>query len=143
MISPKLSDPEGLNTDAAAQTNLESDTKKSAQEYAKQIVGAAMFDLSGLPEEYFISTESSDVIWVQTVFQVLGLQALLSASFKLNDFQHATIRGQGYQAIIVKQCSCYTALLLQNQLDFSPELIQWAQAFEPALLKIDSRFSTV
>jgi hypothetical protein len=115
----------------------------SQHEYAEQIVGAAVFDLSGLPEDYFISAESSDVGWVQTVFQVLGLQALLLASFKLSDFQHATIRGQGYQAIIVKQCNCYSALLLQNQPDFSPELIKWAQSFEPALLKIDSRFSTL
>jgi hypothetical protein len=141
MIPPFL-DSEGHRTNAA-QTNPKSDQACAQHIFVEHIVGAAVFDLSGLPEDYFISTASSNVDWVQTVFQVLGLQALLLASFKLNDFQHAIIRGQGYQAIIVKQCNCYSALLLQNQPDFSPELIKWAQAFEPARLKLDSRFSTL
>ena len=137
MIPSTLFDPERLDPDASGQTD--SDLKQ----YAEEVVGAAVFDLNGLPEAYFISIESSDIIWVQTVFQVLGLQSLLLASFKLDDFQHTIIRGQETCVIIVKQCDRYIALLLQSQPVFSSALLRWAQQFDPAVLEADPRFNPI
>ena len=137
MAPPILSDSERL--DPSAQTHSNPETGQ----YAEQLVGAAVFDLSGLPETYFVSTGSSDISWVQTVFQVLGLQSLLLGSFKLDDFQHMVIRGQNNCVLIVKQSDRYTALLLQGQSNLSPALIEWAQKFDPALLKSDPRFSPI
>jgi hypothetical protein len=111
--------------------------------YIQQILGAAVFDLSGLPEVYFISTQNSDISWVQAIFQSLGLQSLLLVSLKLESFRHATLHGAHYQAIAFKQPTGYTALLFQPHKPLSPEFIQWAQAFEPMLLKLDPRFSFV
>lgn len=132
MILPPLSSSEKLDPGTSDQAS-----------YAEQVMGAAVFDLSGLPAAYFIFTGSSDISWVQTVFQVLGLQSLLLSSFKLDDFQHIIIRGQAACVIIVKQSDRYMALLLQSQPNFSPAFIKWAQQFEPDLLKTDPRFSPI
>ena len=143
MIPSTLFDPERLDPGGSGQT----DPVSGSKQYAEQVVGAAVFDLNGLPEAYFIAIESSDIIWVQTVFQVLGLQSLLLASFKLDDFQHTIIRGQEVCVIIVRQCDRYIALLLQDQPDFSlawmPALIKWAQQFDPAVLEADPRFNPI
>ncbi|HEY9640063.1 MAG TPA: hypothetical protein V6C57_06240 [Coleofasciculaceae cyanobacterium] len=112
--------------------------------YSDAVIGAAIFDLSGLPKEYLISTESNDVGWVQTIFQALGLQSLLSSSLKLEGFRYATVHDKNYQAIVVKQRTCYIALLIRSaQTPVSQEFINWAQEFEPATLKADPRFSIV
>ena len=137
MTPPILSDSERL--DPSVQTH----SNPATGQYAEQLVGAAVFDLSGLPETYFVSTGSSDISWAQTVFQVLGLQSLLLGSFKLDDFQHMVIRGQNNCVLIVKQSDRYMALLLQEQPHISPALIEWAQKFKPALLKSDPRFSPI
>ncbi|NJL42104.1 MAG: hypothetical protein HC899_39840 [Leptolyngbyaceae cyanobacterium SM1_4_3] len=50
--------------------------------YFDRVLGAAIFDLSGLPKDYYISAESADISWVQTIFQALGLQGLLTTSFQ-------------------------------------------------------------
>jgi hypothetical protein len=62
--------------------------------YASAIQGAGIFDLSGLPKEYFTTAESTDSDWVQTVFQELGLQALLLSVCQLEDFRYARIYGK-------------------------------------------------
>lgn len=111
--------------------------------YANAIFGAAIFDLSGLPKEYFTTCESSDISWVQTVFQSLGLQSLLLSSLQLEGFRYARIHGKDHCAIVVKQRACYTALLLDPNL---PEtsgsaFVHWVQALEPHSLKAHPRFS--
>ncbi|MBW4658314.1 MAG: hypothetical protein KME15_06545 [Drouetiella hepatica Uher 2000/2452] len=111
--------------------------------YSKLIIGAAIFDISGLPKEYLTSTESSDVSWVQTIFQALGLQSLLTSSIKLEGFRHVIVHAKDYRAIVVKQKVCYTALLCQSETQISAELIQWAMEFQPTTLKNDPRFSVV
>lgn len=121
-----------------------SDTDQTSPElYTQQVVGAAVFDLSGLPQEYFISADTSNVSWVQTVFQALGLQSLLLASLKLEGFRHATVHTDDYRAIVFRQRTGYTALLLQQHTALSPEFMKWARTFEPTLLKIDPRFSLI
>lgn len=110
--------------------------------YSEQILGAAIFDLSGLPKDYYVSNESTDISWVQTIFQALGLQALLNSSFQLKEFHNALVQGAHFHAIIVRQSTCYVALLLrQNDVLVSEELIQWASQFDPYSLAHDIRFS--
>jgi len=110
-------------------------------QYTDMIVGAAVFDLNGLPKEYFITSEAANMCWVQTIFQALGLRSLLMSSLRVEGFQHATIRGEDYCALVVKQKSQYTALLLQPQEDILADaLIQWAQSFQLSELKQNPRF---
>lgn len=113
--------------------------------YSNVVMGVAIFDLSGLPKEYFTTTENSDVSWVQTIFQALGLQSLLVSSLQLEGFRHAIVRGTGCWAIVVKQKTRYTALLL-NQAELgsiSEPFLQWAHNFEPSELKSNPRFSVI
>ncbi len=108
------------------------------------VVGAAVFDLNGLPKEYFTTADNDDMGWVQTIFQVLGLRSLLISSLQLENFRHATIQGTDYYAIVVKQRTYYTALLLQKKSDEIPsDIIGWAQSFEPSELRNDPRFKVV
>lgn len=113
--------------------------------YADSVIGAAIFDLSGLPKEYFTTAETSDVSWVQTIFQALGLQSLLMSSLQLEGFRYAVIHGSGYRAIVVRQKVRYTALLVRRaDLDVvSESFIHWSQEFEPATLRSHPRFSAV
>lgn len=109
------------------------------------IIGAAIFDLSGLPKEYFTTTTNKDVSWVQTIFQALGLQTLLMSSLQLEGFRYAVIHGAGNQAIIVRQKTCYTAVLLNlsAQPKNQAELICQIQELEPSSLKNHPQFQSV
>jgi hypothetical protein len=109
--------------------------------YSDCVMGAAIFDLNGLPKEYFTTSESTNMIWVQTIFQALGLRSLLVSSLQLEGFHHATIWGVEYCAIIVKQKTHYTALLVQKEEEAIPEaFIQWVQNFQLSELKQSPRF---
>ena len=113
-----------------------------ASDYLDQILGAAIFDLNGLPKDYFVTTESDNVSWVQTIFQALGLRSLLMSSLQLEGFHHAVINSTGYSAVVVKQHACYTALLVRRteQKTIPSSFIQWVHGFEPNLLRQNSRF---
>lgn len=105
------------------------------------VIGAAVFDLSGLPKEYFTIPDNSNMSWVQTIFQALGLRSLLMSSLKLEGFNYVTVYGSEYCAIVVKQRNYYIALLLNRQVEeVSTELVEWAQQFEPDRLRNDPRF---
>lgn len=109
--------------------------------YINDVIGAAIFDLNGLPKEYFTTSENHSISWLQTIFQALGLRSLLSSSLQLENFHHAVIEGSGYCAIIVKQRSVYSALLLkQKNEEVSPEIIDWVHSFEPEVLRENPRF---
>ncbi|WP_171574266.1 hypothetical protein [Leptolyngbya sp. Cla-17] len=109
--------------------------------YLDDIIGAAIFDLNGLPKEYFTTLESTNMSWVQTIFQALGLRSLLMSSLQLEGFHHATIEGQEYLAVIVKQRTQYTALLLRPIDDeCSGSFLKWIQNFQTDTLKQHSRF---
>jgi predicted regulator of Ras-like GTPase activity (Roadblock/LC7/MglB family) len=112
-----------------------------ALSYLDDIIGAAIFDVNGLPKEYFTTHESTNMSWVQTIFQALGLRSLLMSSLQLENFHHATIEGQEYLAVIVKQRTQYTALLLRPREDeCSDQLLKWIQNFQTDTLKQHSRF---
>lgn len=118
--------------------------KDSDVSYADTVIGAAIFDLNGLPKEYFTTKECRDVSWVQTIFQALGLQSLLISSLRLDGFRHVIVYGKEYRAIVVRQRTRYTAILVQQTAEaISPAMIQWAQEFAPETLKTDPRFSAV
>jgi hypothetical protein len=129
--------------------NFQSDAlsfaKDSQVSYSDSIIGAAVFDLSGLPKEYFSTAESSDVGWVQTIFQALGLQSLLISSLQLEGFRHAIVHGSDYRAIVVRQRNRYTALLVRqaDHAIVSSDFIQWSLEFEPKTLRTHPRFSAI
>ncbi|MDX2228708.1 MAG: hypothetical protein NW220_03660 [Leptolyngbyaceae cyanobacterium bins.349] len=109
--------------------------------YLNDVIGAAIFDLNGLPKEYFTTPDSSSMSWVQTIFQALGLRSLLMSSLQFENFHHATIQGTDYCALIVKQRTHYTALLLKQKTEeISVEVIDWAQTFQPEALRANPRF---
>lgn len=108
--------------------------------YMESVVGAAIFDLNGLPREYLISPEINNMSWVQTIFQALGLRSLLMSSLKLEGFHHATIHSDDYCAVVIKQRTQYTALLVRSSGNIVEGFIEWARNFEPDELKLDPRF---
>lgn len=110
--------------------------------YPNCVVGAAVFDLNGLPKEYFTTPEDDNMSWVQTIFQALGLRSLLMSSLQLEGFHHATILGTDYSAVVVKQKTQYVALLIQPQAAIDADFIEWIQAFEPNELKQNPRFQS-
>lgn len=120
-------------------------TEAQQQSYANAVIGAAVFDLSGLPKEYFTTVENGDISWVQTIFQALGLRSLLTSSLQIDGFHHAVIHGTGYCAIVVKQRVRYVALLVRREdfMHMSQSFIQWMQNFEPVVLTANPRFSVV
>jgi hypothetical protein len=134
-----------IHTKIAEATQHHIDTQDVQVNYSDSVIGAAIFDLSGLPKEYFTTADSGDIGWVQTIFQALGLQSLLVSSLQLEGFHHAVIHGAGYCAIVVRQRARYTALLVR-QADFkelSSSFVYWMQDLEPTILRTNPRFSTV
>ena len=111
--------------------------------YSKSVLGAAIFDLNGLPKEYFATPEDDNMSWVQTIFQALGLRSLLMSSLQLEGFHHATILGIDYSAVVFKQKTYYIALLMQPHTMIDAAFMGWVQTFEPDALKTDPRFHLV
>jgi hypothetical protein len=110
--------------------------------YSDHVVGAAVFDLNGLPKEYFTTPEGNNMSWVQTIFQALGLRSLLMSSLQLEGFHHVTILGSESAAVVVKQKNHYIALLIQPQATIDEAFINWVQTFELSELKNNPRFRT-
>jgi len=116
--------------------------KKSFEVY---IVGAATFDLSGLPKEYYTLIDGNkNITWVQPIFQALGLKSLLAASLPVENFTHAIIHGKDYTAIVIKQQGSYLALLinLQNEI-IDDQFLKWAQNFDAIALKHNPKFQVI
>ena len=130
-----------MNTDSQT-LNSPSSALSAIETYLESVVGAAVFDLSGLPREYLITDEVDNVGWVQTVFQALGLRSLLMSSLQLDTFHYASTCADGYRAIVIKQKEQYIALLLkpENFYCVTQDLIAWAQSFNPDELKLYPQF---
>jgi len=129
-----------LDSDSKIQNLIPQSVSKV--DYLDQVLGAATFDLNGLPKDYFTTERSNNISWVQTIFQALGLRSLLMSSLQLEGFHHAVINSTSYSAIVVKQSTRYMALLVErsDQTVITKAFVQWTQDFEPALLESDSRF---
>lgn len=134
-----------MPADSLPSTQLIDPGPSTVQSIMDSIVGAAIFDLSGLPKDYFTTAANQDVSWVQTIFQALGLQTLLMSSLRLEGFRYSVIHGADYQAIIVRQKQCYTAVLIAHSGQMLPqtELIQHIHDIEPGWLKSHPRFNSV
>jgi hypothetical protein len=108
--------------------------------YLKHVMGAAVFDLNGLPREYF-TTDGTNMNWVQTIFQALGLRSLLVSSLQLEGFHHVIIHGSEVCAVVVKQRTHYTALLIrQPDQAIDSDFLSWLQNFQLNELRQNVRF---
>ncbi len=101
--------------------------------YAAYVMGTAFFDLNGLPQSWLNNADIMDLNWVQTTFEALRLQSLLSCWLKLRGMQHVTIRGSECHILLVRQCDRYMGLLIQPH---TPEvafkvLLRWAKTMKP------------
>ena len=111
----------------------------------ENIVGVAIFDFNGLPQEYFITADNESTSWVQLVFQALGLKSLLMSSLQLEGFSHITIELDQQTAIVVRTKEEYVALLMGQSLTFataqeSDRFSHWVRQFERQLLREHNRF---
>jgi hypothetical protein len=108
-------------------------------------LGAATFDLSGLPKEYYTLVDGSkSITWVQPIFQALGLKSLLAASLPMESFTHAVIRGKDYTAVVIKQQGSYLALLIDPYVEISgDDFLNWAQTFDATALSKNPLFQVI
>ncbi len=111
----------------------------------ENIIGAAIFDFSGLPQEYFVTPDNESTSWVQLVFQSLGLKSLLMSSLKLEGFSYICIELGQQTAIVVRTKEEYIALLMRQSLVFdtaqdSDRFSHWVRQFERRLLHDHARF---
>ena len=108
-------------------------------------LGAATFDLSGLPKEYYTLVDGSkSITWVQPIFQALGLKSLLAASLPVENFTHAVIYGKEYTAVVLKQQGNYLAILIDSQIQVVDErFLNWAYSFNASALKNNPKFQVV
>ncbi len=83
------------------------------------ILGVAIFDMNGLPREYFVTEENPSTQWVQIVFQALGLRSLLASSLELEGFQQITIHMAETTALVVRRRQDYIALQFKGKLSLN------------------------
>lgn len=109
------------------------------------ILGIAIFDLNGLPREYFVTEENPTTGWVQIVFQALGLRSLLTSSLELEGFHQITINLEATTAMVVRRRQDYIALqfkgrlVLHNPTD-EERLLTLIGALNPAKLRQHPHF---
>ncbi len=134
-----------MTTAKASLTAQPAPSPSGQDKLLEAIVGVAIFDVSGLPREYFITAENTSTNWVQIVFQALGLKSLLMSSLKLEGFSHICIELDQQTAIVVRTKDEYVALLLRKPITFataqeSDRFGQWVRQFERRLLRQHDRF---
>ena len=100
-------------------------TSQTLQFDSQLILGAAIFDLNGLPHDYFTTVDYQDIGWVQTAFQALGLRSLLTSSLQIETFQYSIVHGTEYCTLITKQTQGYIAMIVSHDI--------FQQCFEPCL----------
>ncbi|MGF1568592.1 MAG: hypothetical protein ACFCVD_11075 [Nodosilinea sp.] len=118
------------------------------EESVGQILGVAIFDLSGLPTEYYITAENDSTSWVQVAFQALGLKALLVAALKLEGLLHMAMEVNHQTVMVVRTEANYVALLFNDLLQFesvqqADDFAQWVTQFEQQILRQHERFRLV
>ncbi|MEB3213311.1 MAG: hypothetical protein VKL39_18320 [Leptolyngbyaceae bacterium] len=112
------------------------------QSIVDALLGAAVFDLTGLPKTYLTSRDDIDVGWIETIFQALGLRSLLTSFLFCEDFQHAVVHSDTYSVVVMVQPLQYSAVLL-NRSDYeqlSDTLLPWMQTVELTMLTGTSHF---
>ncbi len=121
-------------------------SRGGAYEYdVNAITGIAIFDLNGLPKEYFITPENRDTAWVQLVFQSLGLQALTAEALGIDNLQHTIIQTRHGDAVIIRTPDRFLALFVKRSRPqaipvVDADWIDWACQFEAKELRSHSHF---
>ena len=117
-------------------------TSQTLQFDSQLILGAAIFDLNGLPHDYFTTVDYQDIGWVQTAFQALGLRSLLTSSLQIETFQYSIVHGTEYCTLITKQTQGYIAMIVSHDVfqQQSEQLIAWMQTLSPETLVTISHF---
>jgi hypothetical protein len=113
------------------------------------IVGAAVFDWTGLPIYYFVPLQSVALPWEEVVCEALGLQSLLLKLLRLEGFSSARaishpIEGVCYSAFVMRRPNHYLALLIDDRescLD-NPDFRDWLDRVDAIQLKNNPRFKT-
>jgi predicted regulator of Ras-like GTPase activity (Roadblock/LC7/MglB family) len=115
--------------------------------HAATILGLATFDLNGLPKEYYITEQQGDIGWMQAIFQGLGLQTLLAAKLKLDQFEQLVIHTDHYQAVLVRQPSQFLAVLIPHSEAqgnaVSEDWLNWLRTLDSSTFQQEGRFSVV
>ncbi|MGD1907342.1 MAG: hypothetical protein ACFB0C_15340 [Leptolyngbyaceae cyanobacterium] len=98
----------------------------------ESLLGVAVFDVNGLPREYFVTDDNRSTSWVQIVFQALGLRSLLASSLELEGFQHIAVNLTSTTAVVVRRRHDYIGLLVNGKpaLTGAPDpspLMQWVE----------------
>ncbi|MGK7904909.1 MAG: hypothetical protein AB4352_26585 [Hormoscilla sp.] len=78
------------------------------------MVAAATFDSQGLPREYRLMDENSDLVWVQAAFQAISLQFLLQDCLGLSGFSRVVVRGHQIRIAIVKRNFGFKAMVFRS-----------------------------
>ncbi|ELS30740.1 MULTISPECIES: hypothetical protein [Pseudanabaena] len=120
-------------------------TTTDTNRFEAHILGAATFDLSGLPKEYYTLVDGSkSIIWVQPIFQALGLKSLLVASLPIENFTYAVIHGKEYTAIVIRQQGSYLALLFDPADEIlDAKFLNWVHSFDATFLKNNPKFQVI
>ena len=134
-----------MSTALTANTHPSEAAGHSQSALINEILGVAIFDLNGLPREYFVTAENENTHWVQIVFQALGLKSLLMSSMKLDNFHHICIDLNQQTAVVVRTKNAYVALLIRGKRDLhtalaSEQFSQWVRQFEQDKLRQHPRF---
>ncbi|MEO0539791.1 MAG: hypothetical protein AAFZ80_02880 [Cyanobacteria bacterium P01_A01_bin.105] len=109
------------------------------------IIGMAIFDLNGLPQEYFITPSNRDTAWVQLVFQSLGLQALAADALGLGDLRHTVVQTREGDAVVIRTPERFLALFVKRSRPqamprLEPDWVEWVCQFEANELRSHPHF---
>ncbi|NER82427.1 MAG: hypothetical protein F6K42_23260 [Leptolyngbya sp. SIO1D8] len=106
-------------TDSSSQTD--SSQQDNSNLKVTDILGVAIFDINGLPREYFVTEGDPSTSWVQIVFQALGLRSLLTSSLKLEGFHQISICLKDTTIVVVRRRYDYIALQFKGVLALTDE----------------------
>ncbi|MEB3211205.1 MAG: hypothetical protein VKL39_07615 [Leptolyngbyaceae bacterium] len=126
--------------------NLKHQTASEGKSFSlDSVLGVTIFDLNGLPKEYYGTVENDDTSWIQVVFQTLGLELLFESAFQLGHFQYSIIHDTPNPAIVFKLRTYCVAFLLSpvNFRDVADRIAAQINHFDPSLPISDPRFSVV
>lgn len=114
----------------------------------EQILGLAVFDSAGLPQDCFITLQHDDMEWIRLVLQLLGLQQLMMSAMELPDLRHAVIRTKVGNIVVICCKQRYVALLIKRVLPQEyPQIdktwIDWVCEFEAEVVRTHPNFKGV
>ena len=95
-------------------TRSQTSTEYQHEGNTSYIVAVATFNPQGLPIEYRLMDEDSDLAWVQAAFQTISLQLLLHDCLGLEGFSRAVVRGHHLRITIVGRKFGFKAMIFRS-----------------------------